>query len=38
MKRIIFTGHALYQMQRRAISEDLVKQIVETPGQSEEVW
>lgn len=37
MKRVIVTGHALHQMQRRSISEDLVKNIIEAPEQSEEV-
>ncbi len=37
MKRIVFTGHALYQMKRRGRSEDLIKKIIETPGQSAEV-
>jgi hypothetical protein len=35
MKRAVFTGHALLQMQRRAIPEDIVKKIIETPGQTE---
>jgi len=37
MKRVIVTGHALHQMQRRSISEDLAKKIIEAPEQSEEV-
>jgi hypothetical protein len=37
MKRFIFTGHALLQMQRRAIPEDIVRKIIETPGQTEEI-
>lgn len=37
MKRVIVTGHALQQMQRRSVSEDLVKRIIEAPEQSEEV-
>jgi len=37
MKRVVFTGHALLQMQRRAIPKDIVKKIIETPGQTEEI-
>jgi hypothetical protein len=37
MKRVIITGHALHQMQRRSIPVDLVNKIVEAPEQSVEV-
>jgi hypothetical protein len=37
MKRIAFTSHALDQMQRRGIPKNIVTEIIEAPGQSEEV-
>jgi len=37
MKMITFTEHALFQMQRRGISEKNVRAIIENPGQTEKI-
>jgi hypothetical protein len=37
MKKIVFSDHALFQMQRRSISEDAVREIIQNSGQTEEV-
>ena len=37
MKKIIFSDHARFQMQRRGISENDVREIIHNPGQTEEV-
>ena len=37
MKMITFTEHALFQMQRRGISEKDVREIIENPEQAEEI-
>jgi hypothetical protein len=37
MKKIILTDHALFQMQRRGITEKDVREIIRNPGQIEDV-
>lgn len=37
MKRIIFTEHAYFQMQRRNLSVEDVREIIENPEQTEEI-
>jgi hypothetical protein len=37
MKKIIFSDHARFQMQRRGISEKDVRGIIQDPGQTEKV-
>jgi hypothetical protein len=37
MKEIVFSDHALFQMRRRSISEKEVRQVIQDPGQTEEV-
>ena len=37
MKMIIFSGHALLQMNRRGISEKEVREIIKNPGQTEDI-
>ena len=37
MKKVIISDHALLQMHRRGIAEKDVKEIIQNPGQTEEV-
>jgi hypothetical protein len=37
MKKVVFSDHALFQMRRRGISKKEVMQVIQEPGQTEEV-
>jgi hypothetical protein len=37
MKKIVFTDHALIQMLRRGISKKEVREIIQNPGQTDEI-